>query len=553
MKTARPLGRCAAMGCAILVAALLFAQSSVACLAHYCSPDSLVVECPLILIGRVEKVEKGTVANSPAGRHGFSLGQDRDEPKPTKAQVRVLRVLRGKYSAPTVTVGSGPIESCAPYDVHYSFKVGEELIFLLPAVPGKEGVALRFGGSLLPVSKTEMIESRLARARQYQAAYLAGVERDLPQIFAAARKIADQSRHTRAKWPELTRVPMKDAPDLFTEEESEAFKKAREKLVKELSGVDVEAIRVANAIEWLSDDLPRWSDHPLWKKAVEDIEQSRRKEIAYSERAAIRRELVAAGVGKEQIDHYLADIADNDEHYSLDFPTYGPYPYRERNAENLTTDFILRFHRYDRGCMFRDYGMDFDQLAKLDPARLSTIIPALYDSDDRQLKIVACRAIERVPGTAFVELMLDDMEHDKYACWHLVGKDDKETSRRLTALLDRAEHDLSPWGRLIFWGSLREAKCFHEVCMARAIERLEKIEEAEKARAKAKEDKEDRARQDKALAAALREYLAAAMAHRQPKPADSRTAAEYRQWFKAHPEPKETEETDEEDSSGAGR
>ena len=380
-----------------LLVTVLLPQTSFACLGCYYSPDWLVVHSPLILIGRIENVEKVDPKQVPSsGYRPLSDRLDPDRPGPTMAQVRVLRVLRGKYSNPIVTVYSGPIETCSPSAVHYSFKAGEELLFLLPTIPSKHGAALRYQLSLLPVSKTHMIESRLTRARQYQADYLAEMERERPQTYLTARKLVEQMRQVSPKWPELTRVPVNHMPGHFTDEEGEAFKSAKETLVKDLAGIEVEAIRTADAIDWLSDDSTCWSRHPLWGRALWDLAQARGKEAATAERARIRRELVRNGVEQGQIDRYLADIPDSDLAFSLGFPPHAPYSHRKHSPENLTTDFILRFHSYDRGAMFRDYGMRFEVLAELDAPRVSMIIPALYGSDDQQLRVVACRAIERI-------------------------------------------------------------------------------------------------------------------------------------------------------------
>ena len=465
MRIASRIGKYVPGAWAVLLVLLFYPQSGIACLANYHSPDWLAAESPLILIGRVETVEKGVAMKTT--RRGFRWGEQQGEPGPTTACAGPSRVARCLHA----TNGHGRFWSnrvLRPLpNVHYTFPVGEELLFLLPALPDKGNVALRYGGSLLPVCKTEMIESRLARARQYQAAYLTGIERDMPQVYVAASKLAERARQTCMNWPQLTRVPVKTRPDCFTDEEGEVFKIAKKKLIGELAKLDVEAIRTAIAMDWLSDDL-KWSKHPLWEKAVEELVQSRSRDVVAADRAAVRRELVAAGVGKDCIDHYLSDIRDNDGWSSLRFPMYGPHSYQQRSPENLTTDFILRFHRYDRGNMFRDYGMNFDVLAKLDPARVKTIIPTLYGSDDGQLKIVACRVIEQLPGTAFVGLIVAAIRDDCYAWWHLVSKDEKDTSRRLTAMLNQAEHGVSVWGRMMFSRNFPECtKCFSGSCVFR--------------------------------------------------------------------------------------
>jgi hypothetical protein len=511
-----------------------FPQASLACLAHYCSPDGLVAKSPLIVIARVEKVEKAKAQPRLQHTSLFSVRSKDEpgEPGPTIAHVKVLRVLKGAFTAETLAIGSGPIASCAPWAVHYGFSVGEERIFILPHLPEEGATALCFGGSVLPISSTEMIEQRIARAQQFQADYLAAIQRELPETYAAGQRLVERLQSESPRWPEPTKVPVKDMPDCFTLQEGPEFGTAMERLVKDLMAVDVEAIRTAMAMDWLREDTQRWSKHPLWERAIDELASQNTKNIAAAERARIRRELTKVGVAAAHVDKYLVAVTDQDFGRRLRFPPSVPYPYREYTPEDLTTGFILAFYNYDRGAMFQLYGMDFDALAKLDVARVKPLVAALYASDDARLRIVACRIIERVPGTAFVDLVLNDMDDNIHTWSHLVGKDDKDTEQRLTALLDSTQDGLSSWGRRVFWQNLRRGECYHDVCIRRAIDELEKIEAHLRDRPN---DNKDETGDMRRLSQVLELYLAGAMEHRENKPLDRKSAAQYRHWFKAHP------------------
>jgi hypothetical protein len=88
--------------------------------------------------------------------------------------------------------------------------------------------------------------------------------------------------------------------------------------------------------------------------------------------------------------------------------------------------------------------MGFDVLADLDPARVSHLIPQLFGSDDEQVHLVAYRAIERMPGTVFVDVVLRRILEDRWAWMALKHPNDpQQTADRLGALVQLAEKTLS--------------------------------------------------------------------------------------------------------------
>lgn len=157
-----------------------------ACLAEYRSPDWQVAHSPLVIIGKVEKVEKGKVANAEQERGLWSKNLNKHEPKPSIATVRIMRILKGNYPKTHVRIGSGPIRSCAFHEVHCSFHVGDQWVCILPSYPRDGAVALLWGGSVRSLRETEMVESQVARAIAYRDTYLNELQRENPKVHAAA-------------------------------------------------------------------------------------------------------------------------------------------------------------------------------------------------------------------------------------------------------------------------------------------------------------------------------------------------------------------------------
>jgi hypothetical protein len=525
-----------------------------ACLAEYRSPDWLVADSPLVIIGKVEKVEKGKVANAEQERGLWSKNLNKDEPEPSISTVRIMRILKGNYTQTHVRIGSGPIRSCAPYEVHCSFRVGDQWVFILPSYPRDGAVALLWGRSVRSLSETEMVEAQVARAIAYRDAYLSELQRENPKVHAAAGQLAEEMRKAGKAWPEANR-------DKKTYEPSKEYQTAVDKLKDALAKVDVEAIRAALALDWLSEEPDPWWRKEVWVGAIEKVTESRNREIAALQRDWIRKTLTRAHVEKEYVDGYLKAAEKEDPRASLSFPPEPPWMYsylHEKPAGGvLSTDFILRYHSYHRGMMVPAYagGFSAEVFTGLDPKRVRPLIASLYHSDDERLRWLANQAIGYMPGTEFADLVLDDMiEEGHPGAWRILNNSErpKETAPRLTAMIDSASNKYAPWGVQAMWQVLREGECFEPLCIEKAVAALEQAEKATpkkkpvKKANNAPDDEEDTATTEdserEGLVAVLHGYLAAAKTHREGVEPKELSADEYRQWFKAHPAVKMEEE-----------
>jgi hypothetical protein len=531
-----------------------------ACLAEYRSPDWLVADSPLVIIGEVEKVEKGYTADV-AGRKGDAGtrtgdGPRGDGPKATVSTVRIMRILKGSYPKAHVRIGSGPIRSCSGNEEHFSFPVGTQHIFFLPIYPRNGEAALVWGTSVRSLRETEMVESRVARAIAYRAAYLSELQRENPKVHAAAVQLAEEMRKAGKTWPEANR-------DKETYEPSKQYQAAVDKLKDTLAKVDVEAIRAALALDWLSEEPDTWWRKEVWVGAIRKVTESRNREIAAFQRDWIRKTLTRAHVEKEYVDEYSKAAEKEDPRASLSFPPKTPWMYNYFQKEgakagaSLSTDFILRYHSYERGMMVPAYagGFSAEVLAGLDPKRVGPLIASLYQSDDERLRWLAHQAIGYMPGTEFVDLVLDDMVEEGHpGAWQILDhwKRPKETAPRLAAMVDLASNKYAPRGVQAMWRTLREGECFEPVCIEKAVAALEQAEKAIPKKKPAKEsnnapdDEEDTATAEDSereqLVAVLHAYLAAAKTHREGVKPKELSADEYRQWFKAHPAVKMEEE-----------
>jgi hypothetical protein len=519
-------------------------RAATACLAHYRSPEWQVANCPLIVIGEVEKIEPG-LAGKFAGRSGFGEregGSDKETP-PTVATVRILRILKGRYPDARIRIGSGPIPTCGG-DVHVRFEVGERRIFLLPFDPKDGASALHFGGSVLPLTETSLIESRIARAIAYRAAYLADLEKEKPKRYAAAQELARSLRAESKTWP----LPTYDKK---TGDYTSEFKSAIKRLQERLSPYSVETIIAAQAVDWLNDELNIWWRHQLWDRAIRDVCEARQKQAAAFQRQWVRKTLTAAGVERQQIDAYLKAARDEIGRAVLTFPPRLPFLWNSLRGKHdgpvLTTDFILHYYAYDRGGMLVAYAPDFSAavLADLDMRRVKPLVASLYQSDGERLRWLAQQAIGYTSGTGCVDIVLDDLVNLGHEwAWRVLEhrRQPKATAARLAALIDLGSREYTVWRQQAMWRALQRGECFHEACLEKALAALGQLEAAaatpKSKNAKASEASDER----QELAKAVREYLAAAKASREGAKPATMTADAYRQWFKAHPAKKVEDE-----------
>ncbi len=528
-------------------------------MAEYRSPDWQVANSPLIIVGQIEKIEDGKVANAPKA-------YDVPQPppiKPTIATVRITRILKGHYSDTHLRIGSGPIRNCAIYEVHYAFSVGKQMIFILPQSPQNGEVALSWGSSMRPATDTGMVESRIARSIVYRDAYLNKVQKEQPAVYAAAVKFADGMRKSSETWPDPTfvekgkkgvpvtmdeMVAKRDQDATLEWEFSDQFQNAYDAVLKTLLTTDIDVIRTAHAIEWLNHETTPWWDRQIWTLAIASAARAREQAVASHERTRISNTLKELGVEQNHIDAYRAAI--NGPDTFLDWSSFPPQlPFADFKAKDTrTTHFILQYFAYDRGAMVADYAVEYRKLADLDPTRVSHLIQALYNDDDEQLRYAAIAAIMQIPGNDFVELVLDDILYKgRYDSWHyLTHPDDpKETARRLGAMIGQASKTLKPEALVCLWTSLRKAECFEPICIEKAMAALDQIEKSAAKSDTAKQNgsrkaddggvaSENDKREDIALA--LQDYLAAAKLHRELSKGQRLPIVELRQWFNDHPE-----------------
>jgi hypothetical protein len=376
-----------------VVLMLPFAASPAwACLGGYCGPDWQVGNSPLILIGTIEKVAPGRIVGAYKYRDPFeSGGGESHETAPTIASVRITRILKGKYADRHIRIGGGPINNCCDADWFYTFKSGEQKVFILPYFPVGREVELEWSGSMRELTDTSMIETRVARAKAFRDAYLADLRREQPKLYAAGMRLAEQLRKDAKAWPE----------EKYDKQGKEDFAKALKELQGRLATVEVEAIRAALALEWLADDSGYWWRKSLWCEAVSNMEASRAKEIGTAEYLWIRKTLASAGIEQEHIGKYLAAVQKGNRRGLLCFPPQAPTDWSffhrdyEGGEEILSTDFILRYHSYDRGAMLHAYAgtLDSSVLANVDGKRVKPWVISLLNNDDERLRWVAERIV----------------------------------------------------------------------------------------------------------------------------------------------------------------
>lgn len=485
-----------------------------ACLAHAYSTEYVVMHSDLIVIGEIVGVQDAPKPH-PSTRDtnlGMVLGTGAapaDEPQPSVATLHIDRTLKGQ-AGPTVKLGSGPVESCAPYAVHYGFTKGEKGIFCIQDVKAGVGT-LRYGGCILPVGDAEVVTAIMDRAQQFARDFLSGVSASSPAEHAAGIKLSESLRAQSAQWPD----------------DDEKAHAAADKLAQSIDALPPQAITVALAAAWGADQ--KWPDHWVWDSAIRAYADKHKAAIADFLRAYWPPILKRAGLSPQQIDTFLgAKHVELPTHY-LAFPVYKPEyrppPNNPVQADLLTTDFIANYNDFDQGSMFQAYGMQFETLANLDPERLAQVIPSMYASRNGHLRLVALRAIERIKGDAFVGLVLHhQMDGNVFAWTTLQRAPDKDA--KLGAMLDQAASDYTLWGQASFWNSLRAGGCFEPVCIGRAIALLDHP---------TTNPAPNRDEDAKELKSALAAYLDAAKAARQPPPATLPSAEEYKAWFAKHP------------------
>ena len=211
--------------------------------------------------------------------------------------------------------------------------------------------------------------------------------------------------------------------------------------------------------------------------------------------------------------------------------------------EDCTTEFILQYSQYDRGNMYKMHGMSFEYLKKLDPERLKAVIPAMCGSKDEQLSLVGYRAIERMKGVTFVDLILNDMiERDRRWNWAYLrdDKDPKVTDERLRALVAACRKNYTHWGQASFWLEMSESRCGEPAIIEEAIASLGEVEKLKNQPKKGQEQESEEVA--KMLEQNLRAYLDKAKEFRvKPATQPASSVEQYKEFFRDHPPQKDQE------------
>ena len=127
--------------------------------------------------------------------------------------------------------------------------------------------------------------------------------------------------------------------------------------------------------------------------------------------------------------------------------------YEKPHGGCLTTDFILRYHSYDRGATLPAYAFDFPAsvLKDLNPRQVNRWSPPCIEATTSgNGGGLAQQAISYVPGTECVDIVLDDLVEGGHEwAWRMLEDPDKpaEIAQRLAALIDQGSKKYTIWGQ----------------------------------------------------------------------------------------------------------
>jgi hypothetical protein len=499
-----------------------------ACLFEYRSIDWQIAHSRLVVLAEVVSVD-------PTGEKPRRSGPR--EYVPSIATLRILRVFKGDYDKTEVRVRSGPIRSCLGDHVHVSFQVGKRAIYILPGFPIDGEAGLVWGRSVRDLAETGLVESTVSRLQAYRQSYLDSLRRDRPETFKSANELYEEMSKGFVEWPAAQakifhQGELMGAESFFTDDKASAAATERS-LSKTLGQFDLEAIRGAMALDWLSDAPIPWSQHPVWESAVARVSKAKADELETLELHRIRKLLDQAGVEEAQVETLLDSVKENSRYKpSLEFPPVTP----DLRKVDITTDFILRYFAYNRGMMVPAYAPDFsaEMLAGLDPVRAKPYVAALYGCDDERLRWLASQAIGYSDSAEYSDIVLEDiMENGRDWAWKVLDhhKSRETTGKKLAGMVEYGLKSYTTWGIDAMWRSLAEGKCFHPAVIEKAVAMAEELESKQKKGAKSKKGNAADEEEPTAKRPAVYDYLDAAMAPKDTKPTSTRTAAEYRAWW----------------------
>ncbi|MEI8195334.1 MAG: hypothetical protein WCI73_05445 [Phycisphaerae bacterium] len=475
-------------GIALIVLALVVAERPArGCLAEYRSLDWQVANSPLIVVGRVVKV---TPEMSVAEKEKEE--EDGHNPGPSTATLEVLKVIKGTVKGKQIQLASGPIRSCAPWDVHATFAVGDTSIYLCGSNDGTR-CGLLWGGCVQSLTMLEMVQGSLQRARAWRTDYLTRIAQDQPATFNAAQELAAKMKSAAEKWPEYYKGPRVHNGPFDTRPTNEDAK-LDEKAIAEIGAKVKKAdeavdratleltaaltnVPVAVVVTMLALDHPcveqTWTDKDVWSQVLRKYTDQHADEVRKVHEGEWKRLLAAAGVKEELINSYLKQIQKTNQKIWLAFPMEMPDAWNggPLDSEALTTDFILRAQGADRGHPFVAYAMQaHDTLAKLDAARLTLVIPPMYGSSESNARAAAAMAIAEIKGTTFTELVADDLLYGQgEQLWRI---ERSWSADQLRSIVAYAYTQRSGAGYL--WDKLRSKEWFAPSLLDEAKNRLNK-------------------------------------------------------------------------------
>ncbi|HUO07795.1 MAG TPA: hypothetical protein VM008_05820 [Phycisphaerae bacterium] len=489
--------------------------------------DWQVAHSPLVVVARIDQVNAVPLSAEEAPRYANL------PVRPTHAIVTPIQVLKGTLSPQTksLEVASGPIFSCAPFPVHVTFHTGDTVIFVFSAKRGDAPSAaaeyeMTYAGGMLPLDQLAQVTDALERCKQWRAQFLVGLDIG---TLTAARKLDGALNDARSHWPPLPDLtgPTSRPSSLMTDD-ALPLSPAAQEVFNRVDKMDITTLLAALALDFTRAD--GWSKHPLWNNVAQRYCLVHSKETADFLQATWTRELRNAGVAQDQIDKYLARMQGQSDNIPLSFPIPSPASLTHLIGENLTTDFILRSHEFDRGGMYFVYGAtnaggvvsagtDF---GTLEAARLGLVIPAMYCGQNENLHAIAAQAIAEMHDDRYVPLVADAIAAGKLDAWYPLLSPRELADQHFRALAAAGTQESTSFKPITFWSQMTKAECFENSCIAAAIESLQRAE------ADRSDDAED-------MRFVLRNYLDAARAKRAPVVHAVTSAKEYRIFFDKNP------------------
>lgn len=435
----------------VLLSLLVSSSPSWGCLGPYRSLDWQVVESELIVLGEV--IASGPLEDGEQEWYSHFQGVR------AIVEVKVERTLKGKTPDGTIRVRTGPLRSCEPVgSLFAALYLDDRRVFLLPGPPSEGVYGLTWDGSVLPASHADDIVARIERAVKSRDDYLDDLRRNRPQALTHARKLHQGLTALSADWPPGEEQPWDEVLD---------------QAVTATSYFTVEEISAATVFD-LSDGLVRsWSRLPAWSEFIEcKVLETRIPETIAFDECVLRRRLLDLEFSEAEIKAYMgARSRDQFEMFGYPFCDLSWVP--RNGSDDMTLDFLAHAQGYDRSALWARYEM-FADLSKLDTARVSAALRALWATGDEDARHAARLVIRATRGTEFVDLMFESILAGSPRDWWWLENhaDTTVLPERLHALVELAHSG----GKHEVWVALAEGGCFNPASMKEALERLGAVE-----------------------------------------------------------------------------